>query len=548
MLNPIQTTQKGFMCGSGRNARSCDAPLWSYRAARLATRRASASCIRRACVQCTAPGPTRPRGETVNWLLLAILGYVLVQFAIGTWVSRRMASEADYILAGRRLGVGLITFSVFATYFGAEAIVASGGAVYEKGLTGALVDPVGYAVAIILVGVFFARALWSRGLTTFADLFRHRYSAGVEQLVVVVLVPGSVIWAAAQVRAFGQIMSANSGLGLVAAITLAAFLVAAYSVVGGLLADAVTDVIQGLAVVFGLILLGAVVAVHVGGVPAGLARLEPEQLQLFRADAGLLDMLEQLAVPIGGTIVAVELISRFLGARTAEVARLGTVLGGAMYLLIGLIPVFLGLMAPHITGTVSDSEQVVPRLAEVFLPGVLYVAFVGAIISAILSAVHAALHAPASQISHNIVVRLVPGMTDRGKLWSVRFTVMALSIVAYLLSVTSQRIHDLVETASAFGSAGVFVTALFALFTRFGGAASAYASVAAGMLVWAAGKYAVGTGHALPFRVAGGHDRLRRRCFAGAPTQMNNHSEIGGVAVKPALPLRTAAAFCPDQR
>jgi solute:Na+ symporter, SSS family len=437
-------------------------------------------------------GPTRPRGETVNWLLVAILGYVLAQFAIGTWVSRRMVSEADYILAGRRLGVGLITFSVFATYFGAEAIVASGGAVYEKGLTGALVDPVGYAVAIILVGVFFARALWSRGLTTFADLFRQRYSAGVERLVVVVLVPGSVIWAAAQVRAFGQILSANSGLGLLAAITLAAFLVAAYSVVGGLLADAVTDVIQGLAVVFGLILLGAIVAIHVGGVSAGLAQLKPEQIQLFSADVSLLDTLEQLAVPIGGTIVAVELISRFLGARTAEVARLGTVLGGALYLLIGLIPVFLGLMAPHITTTVSDSEQVVSRLAEVFLPGVLFVAFVGAIISAILSAVHAALHAPAAQISHNIVVRLVPSLTDRGKLWSVRFTVMALSVVAYLLSVTSQRIHDLVETASAFGSAGVFVTALFALFTRFGGAASAYASVAAGMLVWAVGKYAAG--------------------------------------------------------
>ena len=85
-----------------------------------------------------------------------------------------------------------------------------------------------------------------------------------------------------------------------------------------------------------------------------------------------------------------------------------------------------------------------------------------------------------------------PGLTDRGKLWCVRLTVMALSVVAYLLSVTSNRIHDLVETASAFGSAGVFVTALFALFTRFGGAASAYASVATGMLVWAAGKYAAG--------------------------------------------------------
>ena len=423
----------------------------------------------------------------MNWLLVAILGYVLVQIAIGTWVSRRVSNETDYILAGRGLGVGLVTFSVFATYFGAEAIVASGGSVYEKGLSGALVDPVGYASAIVIVGLFFARALWSRGLTTFADLFRQRYSQGVERLVVIVLLPGSVIWAAAQVRAFGQVLSANSEMSLAVTITLAAILVGAYSVVGGLLADAVTDVIQGVAVVLGLLILGAVVAVHVGGMSGGLAQVEAEQLKL--ADGGWLQTLEQLAIPICGTIVAVELISRFLGARTADVARIGTVLGGSIYFFVGLIPVFLGLVGPRIAGNVPEAEQIVPRLAELYLPGVLYVAFVGAIISAILSAVHAALHAPAAQISHNIVVKIVPGISDRGKLWCVRMTVMVLSIVAFVLAITSQRIKDLVETASAFGSAGVFVTSLFALFTRFGGPASAYASVAAGMLVWAGGKY-----------------------------------------------------------
>src|SRR5262245_1258218 len=237
----------------------------------------------------------------MNWLLLAIVAYVLVQFAIGTWVSRRMANETDYILAGRRLGVALVTFSVFATYFGAEAIVASGGAVYEKGLAGALVDPVGYAAAIIIVGVFFARALWSRGLTTFADLFRERYSVGVERLVVVVLLPGSVIWAAAQVRAFGQVMDENSGMGLKSAILLAAVLVAAYSVVGGLLADAVTDVIQGIAVLIGLVILGIVVATYVGGVSAGLAQVEPQRLSVFHARESLPATIEKMAIPICGT-------------------------------------------------------------------------------------------------------------------------------------------------------------------------------------------------------------------------------------------------------
>jgi Na+/proline symporter len=432
-----------------------------------------------------------PWGKAMNWLLVAIVGYVLVQFAVGTWVSRRMPSEADYILAGRRLGTVLVTFSVFATYFGAEAIVASGGAVYDNGLAGALVDPVGYAAAIIIVGVFFARALWSRGLTTFADLFRQRYSPGVERLVVVVLLPGSVIWAAAQVRAFGQVMDENSGMGLKSAILLAAVLVAAYSVVGGLLADAVTDVIQGIAVLAGLLILGAIVAGHVGGVSAGLAQIEPQRLKVLAAQESLVSTLEKIAIPICGTIVAVELISRFLGARSAEVAVKGTAIGGGIYLIVGMVPVFLGLVGPGLLPNVQDSEQIVAKLAKVYLPGLLYIAFAGAIISAILSTVHSALHAPASQISHNIVIRLVPGLTDRGKLWCVRLTVMALSIVAYLLSVTSERIHDLVETASAFGSAGVFVTALFALFSRFGGPASAYTSVAAGMLVWAGGKYAL---------------------------------------------------------
>ena len=61
-----------------------------------------------------------------------------------------------------------------------------------------------------------------------------------------------------------------------------------------------------------------------------------------------------------------------------------------------------------------------------------------------------------------------------------------------MISFSSESIKDLIETASSFGSAGVFVATLFALFTRFGGPLSAYTSIAAGMIVWAAGKYGLG--------------------------------------------------------
>jgi Na+/proline symporter len=427
----------------------------------------------------------------MNGVLIGMVVYVLAQFAVGAWVSRRMTTEADYILAGRRLGTGLVVFSVFATYFGAEAIVASGGSVYEKGLAGGLVDPFGYAAAIVIVGLFFARSLWSRGLTTFADLFRKRYSQGVERLVVIILLPGSVIWAAAQVRAFGQVLSANSALGLATAITLAAVLVAAYSVVGGLLADAVTDTIQGIAVVAGLVILAAVVVSGMGGLGQAVAQIEPARLTPIDHEESLLATLEHLAIPVCGTIVAVELISRFLGARSAQIAASGTVMGGAIYLAVGAIPVLLGLLGPTLQLDVADNEQFIAKLAEKHLVGPIYIVFVGAIVSAILSAVHAALHAPASQLSHNILVRAAPGLSETGKLWSVRLTVLALSVLAFLIAITSEGIHELVETASAFGSAGVFVATIFALFTRFGGPASAYAAIISGMLVWAIGKYAL---------------------------------------------------------
>jgi Na+/proline symporter len=433
----------------------------------------------------------------MNYVLLGLIAYVLMQFAIGVWASRRMADDKDYILAGRALGPGLVTFSVFATWFGAEAILATPAEIYKQGIAGATVDPIGYGMALILAGALLAGRLWRQGITTFADVFRARYSPSVERLVVIMLLPGSIFWAAAQILAFGQVLSSAGSFDLRTAVTIAAVLVAGYAIVGGLMADAVTDFLQGLVVIVGLVVLAVAVATAMGGVGAGLARVDPDKLAFFGGGQDtLLQRLEKLAVPICGSLVAVELISRYLGARSAKVASGGTIAGGCMYLSLGLIPVFLGLMATVIAGSdaafkasIGDAEQLVPAMAEKFLPRWYFVVFAGAIISAILSVVHAALHAPAAQISHNIVARLMPRLDARGRLWSVRLTVMGLSVLAFVLAISYTRIKDLVEIASAFGSAGVFVTAMFALFTSVGGPRSAIASILTGTGIWACGKF-----------------------------------------------------------
>jgi SSS family transporter len=429
--------------------------------------------------------------STINWsVLTAILTYVLVQFAIGVWYSRKIATDVDYILAGRKLGTGLVAFSVFATWFGAEAIQVSAGEIYDKGLSAALTDPVGYGFAVVIVALLLAAPLWRRGVTTFADMIRERYSSRVEKLFVLVLLPGSVFWAAAQVRAFGQLLSSTGGIDLSTAILISAVLIAAYTTIGGLLADAVTDLIQGIAVIVGLCVLFVFVAISLGGVQAGLATVPADRLQPFSSGGeSPLAKVEKLAIVLCGSIVSVELISRFLGARSASVARSGTLIGGLMYLGLGLLPIFLGLVGPGLVKGLDDPEQLVPRLAAAYLPPLGYALFLGALVSAILSVVHAALHAPAAHVSHNIITRLRPDMTERNKLISVRLTVVALSIVALFLAQSVERIKELVETASAFGSAGAFVVVVLGLFTRFGGPACAVAALLTGIAMWLSGKY-----------------------------------------------------------
>src|SRR5919106_4743669 len=112
----------------------------------------------------------------MNLVFWGVLGYVLVQLAIGAVVSRRIRTEADYLVAGRSLGYGLAIFTIFATWFGAETCIGAAGAIYENGLSGGSADPFGYALCLFFMAAVFAVPLWRRKLTTGADLFSQRYS------------------------------------------------------------------------------------------------------------------------------------------------------------------------------------------------------------------------------------------------------------------------------------------------------------------------------------------------------------------------------------
>jgi SSS family transporter len=434
----------------------------------------------------------------MNLTLLGILGYVLIQLGIGIAISRRISTEEDYLLAGRSLGYGLATLSIFATWFGAETCIGAAGEVYSGGLSASTADPFGYSLCLFLMALI-AIPLWKRGITTLADLFRQRYGISVERVAALILAPSSLIWAAAQIRAFGQIIAASSTLPVETAIIIAATVIILYTVLGGMLADAITDFIQGGILIVGIISLFVLVMSNLPDGESFFTLVPSERLSLYNAEQSWLARIESWAVPVFGSLVAQELIARVLSSRSAKVAQRSAFMASGLYFSIGILPVMIGLVGYIFIPSLQDTEQILPLMAQKFFPPFLYILFAGALVSAILSTVDSALLAAASLTAHNIVVSMRPDFSEKQKVITARSFVVIFGLCAFIMALYAEGIYGLVEEASAFGSSGLFVIMIFALFTKFGGAKTAMATVLVGGITWGIGSHVLHTDYGFTF-------------------------------------------------
>jgi Na+/proline symporter len=241
--------------------------------------------------------------------------------------------------------------------------------------------------------------------------------------------------------------------------------------------------------ILGLVIVLVVVVAHVGG-PSGaietLGTVGPVRL-LPGGGTPILAIVEEWAIPICGSVVATELVGRVIATRSPEIARRSSLLAGAMYLTVGLIPVIVGLLGQRLLPGLADAEQLVPMVARELLPTVLYALFAGGLISAILSTVDSTLLVSSGLLSHNLVVPMLGIREERTKVSIARAGVVAFGFIAYVLALRAEGVFALVEQASAFGSAGVLVTVCFGLFSRAGGAYTAGVTLAAGLISYVGG-------------------------------------------------------------
>ena len=76
-------------------------------------------------------------------LIWFVVLYLLVSIGIGLFAATRVHSAKDFAVAGRHLPLPVVTATVFATWFGAEAVFGVSATFVKEGLTGVVADPFG---------------------------------------------------------------------------------------------------------------------------------------------------------------------------------------------------------------------------------------------------------------------------------------------------------------------------------------------------------------------------------------------------------------------
>lgn len=386
--------------------------------------------------------------------------YVLTQMGLGFYLSKFIQDEKDFFLGGRNIPTFAIAFSIFATWFGAETCIGSSGAVFTGGLSASKAEPFGYGLCLLLTALYIAPKIWNENYTTMGDFIKDKHGELAEKIFIWIVIPSSLFWAAAQIRAFGQVLTVTTEIDIFWGITISTGFVIVYTLFGGFLGDVVTDVLQG--GILALSLLG-IAFFALNSNEMSIWAIDSTQLTLVQPEESWLERIDSWLIPILGSLVAQELIARVLSAKNKHQAVTASLGGTGLYLFFGSIPILIGLLGQQLSLEITDTEQFLPTIAHRLLPQWMYILFTGALISAILSTIDSILLAISALVSHNFLVPLLQITDNKRKVQLARLVVVCSGIIAYITALYGESVYEMVEMASSFGSTGILVVVVAGL-------------------------------------------------------------------------------------
>jgi SSS family solute:Na+ symporter len=442
----------------------------------------------------------------MNALIWFVVLYWVISVGIGLYATKFVKSSRDYAVAGRSLPMAVVTATVFATWFGSEAVLGVSSTFLKEGLGGIVADPFGSSLCLILVGVFFARPLYRMNLLTIGDYYKRRFGRVAEMLVTICIVISYLGWVAAQIKALGLVFNvvSDGAISMQLGMIIGAGSVLIYTLMGGMWAVAITDFLQMIIVVVGMLYIGWQVSDMAGGASVVLKHAAQEGKFAFWPAPTAKEMLWFFAAWITmmlGSIPQQDVFQRVMSSRTEKIAVRASIMGGVIYFFFVFIPVFLAysatLIDPKMVADLIDKDPqlILPTLIMQKMPIFAQVMFFGALLSAIKSCASATLLAPSVTFTENVIKEIRPWKSDKEFLFSMRAVVLVFTIGVTALALNSESsIYQMVENAYKVTLVAAFVPLAFGVYWKRATRQGALAAMILGLVTWITLEYAAPEG------------------------------------------------------
>ncbi len=374
---------------------------------------------------------------TSGTIIVVLVAYGAILLSIGIWGGRASHSVAGYYVAGKKLPAWVIAFSSNATGESAWLLLGLTGMGYAVGLHALWIvvgEVLGVAMAWLFVAQPFKAATDKYDSITVPDYLASRFhdTRHTIRIVSVVIILSMVTaYTAAQLTASGKAFDSFLGTGYEWGVLLGLAIILFYTTIGGFKAVAYSDLLQGVLMFGGLLLLPIVGVAAVGGWASMMS-------QLRTTDPNLLKLMGQFGVSAAGIASAAgflgiglaflgapQLLTRFISARDQhEIARARGI-AVVCIIVFDLGAVFSGMAGRVLFPGLIDQETVLPNMATQLFPAVFTGIFLVTVLAAIMSTVDSLLILASSAVVRDVIQKILhPNLSERqlsllGKLTTV---------------------------------------------------------------------------------------------------------------------------------
>lgn len=452
------------------------------------------------------------------WILVAFVAYMGMMITVGAMFMKKTTSSEDYFLGGRGLGGWVAALSAQASDMSGWLLMGLPGSIYALG-TGQAWIAIGLLIGTICNWLFIAGRLRkytirANNALTLPAFFENRYHDKKQILLTIsslVIVIFFLVYTASALAAGGKLFNVVFGIDYTVALTIGAIVILLYTFMGGFMAVCVTDFIQGMLMLIGLLAVPIVAYFMMGGSAELGALLDASGVAggassfLNIMDNGgkpytAIEIFSQLAWGLGYCGMP-HILVRFMAIRddqelnkSKKIAIIWCTLSLAFACLIGVLgraylyPVVLGT-----EGAGSTENVFIEMIKRVFMEDTNLVLiggiFLCGILAAIMSTADSQLLVTASAVSEDLYHKKLNPQADSKKVLQVsRVTVIVIAIIAYIIALDpNSSIMGLVSNAWAgFGSAfgPLVLLSLYWKRTNLPGAVAGMVTGALTVIVW----------------------------------------------------------------